>query len=78
MITLFGQAATMIRVNAHMMSVLAMIVILVVVVLFKEWKLFLFDPSFGKRARNVTQSNECHLYVRSSADDRDGDSGCRG
>ena len=45
---IFGQAATMIRSDVYMMSMLAMIVILVVIVLFKEWKLFLFDPSFGK------------------------------
>lgn len=45
---IFGQAATMVRSGVYMMSVLAMIVILVVIVLFKEWKLFLFDPSFGK------------------------------
>ena len=30
------------------MSILALVVILIVIVGFKEWKLFLFDPDFGK------------------------------
>ena len=45
---IFGQAATMVRSDVHMMSILAAVVILVVIVLYKEWKLFLFDPSFAK------------------------------
>ncbi len=66
----------MIRSDVYMMSVLAMIVILVVIVCLRNGSCSYLIRRLA-RARNVTQSNECHLYVRSSADDRDGDSGCR-
>jgi len=45
---IFGQAATMVRSDVDMMMFLALIVILIVTILFKEWKLFLFDPSFAQ------------------------------
>lgn len=45
---IFGQAASMVRMDVYTMLVVAAIIITVVVVGFKEWKLFLFDPDFGK------------------------------
>ena len=45
---IFSQAASMVRNDVISMSILAVVVILIVIVGFKEWKLFLFDPDFGK------------------------------
>lgn len=45
---IFGQAAAMVRNDVILMSILALFVILVVSIGFKEWKLFLFDPNFTK------------------------------
>lgn len=45
---IFGQAATMVGSDVTTMLCLALFVILVVVVGFKEWKLYLFDPSYAK------------------------------
>lgn len=45
---IFGQAATMVRTDVYTMSVLALLVILIVAIFFKEWKIFLFDPEFAK------------------------------
>lgn len=45
---IFGQAASMIESDVVIMSALALLVSLVVFIGFKEWKLFLFDPNFGK------------------------------
>ncbi|MFS0821740.1 metal ABC transporter permease [Bacillus sp. 1P02SD] len=45
---IFGQAASMVSSDVKLMSVLAAIVIMIVIVGFKEWKLFLFDPDFAK------------------------------
>lgn len=45
---IFGQAATMVRTDVYTMSVLALLVILIVAICFKEWKIFLFDPEFAK------------------------------
>jgi len=45
---IFGQAASMIRTDLYMMLFLAFLVILVVFIGFKEWKLYLFDPEFAK------------------------------
>ncbi len=45
---IFGQAASMVSSDVMTMSVLAVAVILIVVIGFKEWKLFLFDPDFAK------------------------------
>lgn len=45
---IFGQAATMVRSDVNTMLFLASLVIIVVFVAFKEWKLYLFDPSFAK------------------------------
>lgn len=45
---IFGQAAAMVKQDVYIMSLLALVVILAVVLLFKEWKLLLFDPAFGQ------------------------------
>lgn len=45
---IFGQAAAMVRKDVRMMTMLAIIVIALVIFLFKEWKIFLFDPGFAK------------------------------
>lgn len=45
---IFGQAATMVQSDVYMMAGLAGLVILIIIVAFKEWKLFLFDPDFAK------------------------------
>jgi len=45
---IFGQAASMVRKDVYTMLALAVIVILVVFLAFKEWKLFLFDPDFAR------------------------------
>ncbi|MFI2855872.1 metal ABC transporter permease [Paenibacillus sp. JSM ZJ436] len=45
---IFGQAASMVRQDVYIMLGMAVLVILVVFIGFKEWKLFLFDPGFAK------------------------------
>ncbi|RXZ80778.1 metal ABC transporter permease [Paenibacillaceae bacterium] len=45
---IFGQAASMVRRDVYTMLFLALLVIFIVVIAFKEWKLFLFDPDFAK------------------------------
>lgn len=45
---IFGQAASMVRRDVYTMLTLALVVMLVVIIGFKEWKLFLFDPDFAK------------------------------
>lgn len=45
---IFGQAASMVRKDVITMTGLALLVLLVAVIAFKEWKLFLFDPQFAK------------------------------
>ncbi|MBT2290789.1 metal ABC transporter permease [Paenibacillus albidus] len=45
---IFGQAASMVRSDVYTMGILGLLVIAVVYVAFKEWKLYLFDPQFAK------------------------------
>lgn len=45
---IFGQAAAMVRQDVTIMAILAAGVLLAVLLAFKEWKLFLFDPAFAK------------------------------
>nr|WP_245255998.1 metal ABC transporter permease [Paenibacillus lactis] len=45
---IFGQAASMVRKDVFTMLALALLVIVIVTVAFKEWKLFLFDPDFAR------------------------------
>ncbi len=45
---LFGQAATMTDVHIVLFALLSLMIVLVVCLFYKEWKLFLFDPSYAK------------------------------
>lgn len=45
---IFGQAASMVSKDVVTMSVLALLVMLVAIIGYKEWKLFLFDAAFAK------------------------------
>lgn len=45
---IFGQAAAMVRSDVMTMLSLAVAVILIVLILFKEWKIYLFDPQFAQ------------------------------
>ncbi|MCG3087245.1 metal ABC transporter permease [Sporosarcina cyprini] len=45
---IFGQAASMVRTDVYTMMAVAIVIIAVVIIGFKEWKLFLFDPDFAK------------------------------
>jgi manganese/zinc/iron transport system permease protein len=45
---IYGQAAAMVRSDVITMLVLAILVLLVVIIGFKEWKLFLFDSQFAQ------------------------------
>ncbi|WP_368652672.1 metal ABC transporter permease [Ornithinibacillus sp. 4-3] len=45
---IYGQAAAMVRSDVITMMVLAAIVLFIILIAFKEWKLFLFDASFAK------------------------------
>jgi len=45
---LFGQAAAMVQSDVQVMAAVAMLAILTVLISFKEWKLFLFDPDFAR------------------------------
>ncbi|CEI80308.1 hypothetical protein J18TS1_32580 [Oceanobacillus oncorhynchi subsp. incaldanensis] len=45
---IYGQAAAMVRSDVITMIALASIVILIIFLAFKEWKLFLFDANFAK------------------------------
>lgn len=45
---IYGQAASMVQSDVRTMLILAILVILVILIGFKEWKLYLFDLSFAK------------------------------
>jgi len=45
---IFGQAASMVRKDVYTMAGLALTVLIVTIVSFKEWKLWLFDPLFAR------------------------------
>ncbi|MBN6206059.1 metal ABC transporter permease [Ralstonia pickettii] len=45
---IYGQAAAMVRSDVFTMLVLALLVVLIVFIGFKEWKLYLFDQAFAK------------------------------
>ncbi|WP_312097944.1 metal ABC transporter permease [Niallia sp.] len=45
---IFGQAASMVSKDVWTMMAVALIVLFITVLLFKEWKIFLFDPNFAK------------------------------
>lgn len=61
---IFGQAASMVEEDVRLMSILALIVILIVFIGFKEWKLFLFDPDFAKGLKlSIKGMNVLYLGV---------------
>ena len=61
---IFGQAASMVAEDVRLMSILAFIVILIVFIGFKEWKLFLFDPDFAKGLKlSVKGMNVLYLSI---------------
>lgn len=45
---IFGQAAAMVRADVYTMLILALIIVLALVLAFKEWKVYLFDPDFAR------------------------------
>ncbi len=45
---IYGQAASMVRSDVLTMMALALLVIFVIAIGFKEWKIFLFDQNFAK------------------------------
>ena len=45
---IFGQAAAMVRQDMLTMTAAAVVVLLAVLISFKEWKLYLFDPGFAR------------------------------
>lgn len=45
---IFGQAASMVRSDVMLLTILAISVIVLVYLFFKEWKLALFDPSYAQ------------------------------
>lgn len=59
---IFGQAASMVSSDVKIMAALASLVILIICLLFKEWKLFLFDPDFAK-GLNLSIKGMNFLYV---------------
>lgn len=61
---IFGQAASMVRRDVYTMLMLALLVILVVIIAFKEWKLFLFDPDFARgMGLSIRLMNSVYLAV---------------
>ncbi|SDY16502.1 manganese/zinc/iron transport system permease protein [Evansella caseinilytica] len=61
---IFGQAASMIRKDVYIMSVLALLVIFIGIIAFKEWKIYLFDPSFAKGiGLSVKTMNAVYTFV---------------
>ncbi|WP_163539147.1 metal ABC transporter permease [Gracilibacillus sp. YIM 98692] len=61
---IFGQAAAMVRSDVNTMLVLASFVILVIVIGFKEWKMYLFDPSFAQGlGLSLTWMNVLYTFV---------------
>ncbi|MBP1968371.1 manganese/zinc/iron transport system permease protein [Virgibacillus natechei] len=45
---IYGQAAAMVQSDVYTMIGLALLVIIIIFTGFKEWKIYLFDPSFAK------------------------------
>lgn len=45
---IYGQAAAMVRSDVYTMFILALCIICLIVLLFKEWKIYLFDVNFAK------------------------------
>lgn len=61
---IFGQAAAMVSADVTLMSILTLLVILIVIFGFKEWKLFLFDPHFAKGLNlSIAGMNMLYLFI---------------
>jgi manganese/zinc/iron transport system permease protein len=45
---ILGQSASMVQTDVYTMLILAILVVALVFIGFKEWKIYLFDPSFAK------------------------------
>lgn len=61
---IFGQAASMVSSDVTLMSILTTMVILIVIIGFKEWKLFLFDPQFAKGLNlSISGMNLIYLFI---------------
>ena len=45
---ILGQSASMVQSDVNIMLILATLIIIIVFVAFKEWKIYLFDPQFAK------------------------------
>lgn len=45
---IFGQAAAMVSSDVYVLSAACLVVILIVLLFYKEWKVLLFDPSFAQ------------------------------
>ncbi len=61
---IYGQAASMIWSDVIITSILAAVVILIVIIGFKEWKLYLFDPNFAKGLNlSLKGMNSIYLFI---------------
>ena len=61
---IFGQAASMVSRDVWTMMMVAIIVLFLTVILFKEWKIFLFDPSFAKGIGiSITGMNALYMAI---------------
>lgn len=61
---IFGQAASMVSKDVWTMMIVALIVLFITVLLFKEWKIFLFDPSFAKGLGiSITKMNALYMAI---------------
>lgn len=61
---IFGQAASMVSRDVWTMMMVAIIVLFLTVILFKEWKIFLFDPSFAKGLGiSITGMNALYMAI---------------
>ena len=45
---ILGQSASMVQSDVNIMLILATLIIIIIFVAFKEWKIYLFDPQFAK------------------------------
>ena len=61
---IFGQAASMVSKDVWTMMAVALIVLFLTVLLFKEWKIFLFDPNFAKGLGiSTTKMNALYMAI---------------
>jgi len=61
---IFGQAASMVNKDVWTMIGVATVVLIMMIIMFKEWKLFLFDPSFAKGlGLSLTKMNVIYMAL---------------